>query len=164
MSNSNIIHREIIDLKGSPEQIRAFITAPERILDYYPGGIDGAVIEPGKSFYCHAKAGVSLLEVDQQQSNEQLIVLKVTTAASVRPPYTADRIRAAGFFTMIEDWQLDALGDGTRLTKTWRALEKHKYRWLPMGWIVRRSARAESGKLKAAWDRAADDENCAQLL
>jgi hypothetical protein len=154
-TRSNIVHQEVITLKASPKQVREFILTPARILDYYPSAIDGGIIESGASFYCRGKAGVSLLEVIPSESTEQLLVLKVTTATHIKPPFTADRIKAATFFTMIEDWKLEPAGAGTRLTKTWRDITKKKLRFLPMGLIVRKSAKVESSVLKAAWDRAA---------
>jgi hypothetical protein len=153
-TRSNIVHQEVITLKASPKQVREFIMTPARILDYYPSAIDGGIIESGASFYCRGKAGVSLLEVIPSESTEQLLVLKVTTATNIKPPFTADRIKAATFFTMIEDWKLEPAGDGTQLTKTWRDISKKKLRFLPMGLIVRKSAKAESSVLQAAWDRA----------
>ncbi|MEH6583400.1 MAG: hypothetical protein V7754_15795 [Halioglobus sp.] len=154
-SRSGIVHREVIELQARPEQVREFITTPERILDYYPSPIEGGVIEQGRKIYCLGKAGVSLLEVVPEQSNEQLLVIKVTTASNIKPPYSEERIYAARFFTMYEDWQMEKTTQGTRLTKTWRDIEKHKMKYLPMGLIVRRSAKAESNELRIAWDRAA---------
>jgi hypothetical protein len=151
-SRSNIVHREVIELQASPEQVREFIMTPERIMDYYPAVIEGGVIEPGSSLYCRGKSGVSLLEVMQSQSTDQLMVVKVTSATGLKPPYTAERIRSATFFTMIEDWKLESSGGGTLLTKTWRDIHKRRLRFLPMGLIVRESARAETEILRAAWD------------
>jgi hypothetical protein len=154
-SRSNIVHCEVIELQATPDQVREFIMTPQRILDYYPSPIEGGIIEPGKKIYCRGKAGVSLLELMAQDSDEQLLVIKVTTATNLRPPYTEERILSARFFTMYEDWKLTGTATGTRLTKTWRDIEKHKMKFLPMSVIVRRSARAESNELKVAWDLAA---------
>lgn len=151
-SRKKIIHHEVIDLKITPAQVREFIMTPERILDYYPAAIEGGVIEPGASIYCRGKSGVSLLEIIAGESDEQLLVVKVTTAANLSPPFTAERIKAAKFFTMLEDWQIAPLAEGTRLTKTWRDITKYKYKFLPMGMIVRASAKKESATLKAAWN------------
>ncbi|MEH6568215.1 MAG: hypothetical protein V7709_04005 [Halioglobus sp.] len=154
-SRSNIVHTEVIELQATPEQVREFIMTPERILDYYPDPLEGGIIEPGVSFYCCGKAGVSLLEIIPSESNEKLIVLKVTTATNMRPPYTEERIKSAKFFTMIEHWQLKETTMGTSLTKSWRNIHKYKMKFLPMGFIVRKSARAETRKLKAAWEKLA---------
>jgi hypothetical protein len=157
-SNSSIVHTEIIELQATPAQVRQFIMTPQRILDYYPSPIEGGVIEPGRKIYCRGKSGVSLLEIVSEESSEKLLVVKVTTATGIKPPFTESRIKSAQFFTMVEDWQLEETVQGTRLTKTWRNIEKHKMKYLPMKMIVRRSAKAESKELQAAWDRAAREE------
>jgi hypothetical protein len=157
-SNSSIVHTEIIELQITPAQVREFVMTPQRILDYYPSPIEGGVIEPGRKIYCRGKAGVSLLETVPGASSEELLVVKVTTATGLKPPFTESRIKSAQFFTMVEDWQLEETAQGTRLTKTWRDIEKYKMKYLPMKTIVRRSAKAESKELQVAWDRAARDE------
>jgi len=152
---SRIIHQEVILLAAVPEQVNAFILTPERILDYYPSGIDCGVIDAGRSFFCRGKSGVSLLELEDSQSHERTCVLKVTTSLKAKPPYTAQKIQDAVFFTMYEDWEVEPHGSGSKLTKTWRDLEKHQLRLIPLKLIVKRSAKAESAKLKRAWDKAA---------
>lgn len=152
---SRLVHREIIYLAATPEQVQEFILTPERILDYYPSGIDCGVIDPGQSFFCRGKSGVSLLELDASQGDEKTIVLKVTTSLKVEPPSSALKIRDSVFFTMYEDWQVEPHESGSKLTKTWRDIKKHKLRFMPMQFIVKRSAREESAKLKAAWEKAA---------
>jgi hypothetical protein len=154
-SRSNIVHQEQIELLAPPERVREFIMTPARILDFYPAPIEGGVIVPGASIYCRGKTGVSLMERVSSESSDDILVLKVTTATNIKPPFTAERIRSAVFFTMIEDWELEKTPAGTRLTKTWRDINKYKLKFLPMGMIVRRSARSETAKLKASWDRAA---------
>jgi hypothetical protein len=157
-SNSSIVHTEVIELKVTPAQVRKFIMTPQRILDYYPSPIEGGVIEPGSKIYCRGKAGVSLLETVPEDSSNERLVVKVTTATGIKAPFTESRIRSAQFFTMVEDWQLEETAQGTRLTKTWRNMVKHQMKYLPMKMIVRRSAKAESGELQVAWDRAAREE------
>lgn len=154
-SRSAIVHREVIELEATPEQVREFIVTPERILDYYPGPIEGGIIEAGSAIYCRGKSGVSLLEIDHSASDDRVLVVKVSTASKLAPPYTAERIRSASFFTMIEDWELEPIERGTRLGKTWRDITQRKMKFLPMRWIVRRGAKAETTELKAAWERAA---------
>ncbi len=153
-SKSRVVHREVIELNATPEQVREFITDPERILDYYPDPIDGGVIEAGSAIYCRGKSGVSLLEVVDSESTQDTLVIKVTTASKIDPPFTADKITAAALFSMIEDWQIEAMGQGTRLTKTWRDIDQPRLKFLPMRWMVRKGARAETPRLKAAWDAA----------
>lgn len=155
MPSAAIVHRETILLSASPEQVKSFILTPERILDYYPGGMDCGVIEAGRSFYCRGKSGVSLLELDESQSDDTTCVLKVTTSLKAKPPYNAQKILGNAFFTMYEDWKVQSDGSGSKLIKTWRDLEKHQLKFLPMKLIVRRSAKQESAKLKKAWDNAA---------
>jgi len=144
-----------MELKATPAQVRDFITTPERILDYFPNPIEGDVLDPGRAIYCRGKAGISLLEVDEASSSENLVVVLVSTARGLKPPYTAERIRQATFFTMIEDWRLEPSPTGTTLTKTWRDIHKYKLRFLPMSRIVRAGARSESKTLVECWNRAA---------
>jgi hypothetical protein len=152
---SSIVHREVILLCAPPAQVKEFILTPERILDYYPSAIDCGVIEPGSSFFCRGKSGVSLLELDTSQSSERTVVLRVTTAMKLDPPFTAKKIKDATFFTMVEDWEVEPHELGSRLTKTWRDIKKKRLKYLPLRSIVKKSARAETKKLKLAWDRAA---------
>lgn len=154
-STNKVAHTEVIDLAVSPEQVRDFIMTPERILDYYPDPIEGGVITAGASIYCRGKAGVSLLEVLPEESSDELVVVKVTTALKLKAPFTEERIRAAVFFTMIEDWALTETDQGTRLTKTWRDIKKAKLKFMPMGTIVRKSAIKESHKLRQSWNQQA---------
>lgn len=128
---------------------------PERILDYYPSGIDCGVIDPGRSLYCRGKSGVSLLELDSEASNETKMVVTVTSALKISPPFTAEKIKAGVFFTMVEDWEIEPQGPGTQLTKTWRDIKKSKLKFMPMRYIVKKSARSESAILQKAWDIAA---------
>ena len=146
------IHQEDILLKATPDLVREFIVTPERILDYYPAGIDCGVFEAGKSFYCRGKSGVSLLELDTEQSTKSKLVLKVTTALNLKPPFTPQKIRNHVFFTMVEDWEIQACDQGTRLRKSWRDIKKHKLKLLPIGLVVKLTAKSESSKLKLAWD------------
>lgn len=152
-SGKKTVHKEVIDLQASPDQVREFIMTPDRILDYYPAPIDGGIIEQGASIYCRGKFGISLLELIPSESSDQLLVVKVTTATNIKPPFTEERIKSSTFFTMIEDWAIMKTTQGTRLTKTWRDIKKEKFKFLPMGLIVRKSAREETEKLKSAWNK-----------
>lgn len=151
----SIVHREIISLAGSPDQVAEFITSPECILDYYPSPYDCGVFQPGESFYCRGQSGVSLIERCSPASDTDRIVLKVTSAAKVGRPLTAEAIRQSALFTMYEDWELEPGNPGTVLTKTWRDIEKIRLKLLPMALIVRRSAKSETNKLQQAWDKRA---------
>jgi hypothetical protein len=90
-----------------------------------------------------------------EESSEDKVVIKVTTATRLKPPYTAERIRSARFFTMIEDWELESTEQGSLLTKTWRDVKKYKMKFIPMGLMIKRGAKGESASLKEAWDKAA---------
>ncbi len=152
---SRIIHRDVMEFSASPQQIRRFITDPERIADYYPGLVDFGTFSPGKSIWCSGRSGVSLLEVMEDESTRSRITLEVITSNSVRPPYSAAAIKASAFLRMVEDWELAECAGGTRLTKTWRDVVKYRMKWLPMGFIIRRTAAAEHDKIIEAWNRAA---------
>jgi hypothetical protein len=145
-------------LRATPGQVRSFITAPERILDYYPGGLEGGVLVPGQSIYCLARTGVSLLEVDATQSTADTVVVTVYTARKLNPPYTVESIKSAAFFRMIEDWQIEADAEGTILTKTWRDIEKYRLRFLPLRAIVRAGAKGETQALIDGWNKAAAEQ------
>lgn len=149
------VHQEEILLAAPPSRVREFVKTPERMMDYYPGGISCGVFEAGRSYYCHGRAGVSLVEILPEPASAHCVTLKVTTARGLRPPFSAAAIRQKAFFSMIEDWELYAHGDGTRLVKTWRDIQKYQLRWLPLGWIVKRTAKGESETLRSAWNRAA---------
>lgn len=154
-SKSNIVHTETIELLASPSQVREFIMTPQRILDYYPSPIEGGVIEPNSKIFCRGRPGVSMLAIVHHESNEDCIVVEVTAATGIDPPFTESRIRSARFFTMLEDWHLEETSQGTRLTKTWRDIVKYKMKFLPLGMIVRRAAITESKELRLAWNQAA---------
>ncbi len=150
------VHRESIHLIAAPTTVREFILTPERMMDYYPGGISCGVFEAGKAYFCHGKAGVSLVELVEERKEPALrVTLKVTTARGLRPPFSPDSIRDNAFFSMLEDWELHPDEGGTRLVKTWRDIEKFKMRWLPLNLIVRKTAKGESETLRTAWNRAA---------
>lgn len=150
---SNIAHREVLMLELSPARAREFIMTPERILDYYPGGIGGGVFEAGRSIYCHSDGVISLLERVTDEGENPLTIL-VTSAPLGEPPYTAEGIKSSAFFTMLEDWQLEEEGAGTRLTKTWRDITTAQPD-MDMDAIVRESAKEEGENLVAGWNAAA---------
>src|SRR5262245_34115969 len=149
------VHREVMELRATPEQVREFIMTPERILDYYPAPIEGGVFEAGRSFWCRGEIGVSMLERVEEESTDDCLVILVTTAVGLEPPYTPDAIRAATTFTMIEDWALAAGSDGTTLTKSWRDIEAVGDPPFPLEDAVRETAKGESGTLIERWNEAA---------
>ncbi len=153
-TKSSIIYSVVLELNIKPVLVRQFIMTPERILDYFPSPLDGGVLDPGRAIYCRGKSGVSLLQIDEVNSKDSHVVVKVSTAMKLKPPLTIERIEAAAFFTMIEDWELEETESGTRLTKTWRDIVKKRLRLLPIKAIVRSSVKSESEKLVAGWNKA----------
>jgi hypothetical protein len=135
--------------------VRAFIMTPERILDYYPAPIEGGVFEPGRSFWCRGELGVSMLERVEEECSDDCLVILVTTAIGLEPPYTPEAIKAATTFTMVEDWALAATPDGTTLTKTWRDIHAAEDPPFPLEDAVRETAKGESGVLVERWNAAA---------
>lgn len=154
-SSPNIVHREVMELHATPAQVREFILTPERILDYFPAPLDGGVLEPGKAIYCRGEMGTSMLELIESESSETLVVVKVTTALGLDPPYTRERIEASSTFTMIEDWALEATASGTTLTKTWRDVSAEGPEPFPLADAVREGATHESPQLVEGWNEAA---------
>ena len=61
-----------------------------------------------------------MLERVEAESSDDCVVMLVTTAVGLDPPYTPAAIEAATTFTMVEDWSLAPGPHGTTLTKTWR--------------------------------------------
>lgn len=152
--NNSIAYRDVLPLAIPPALARQYIMTPDRILDYYPGGIGGGVIESGQSIYCYNEAVISLLEIVESEANNIVTVL-VTTAPVMEPPYTAERIKSSGFFSMREDWQLDETASGTQLTKTWRDVHCSDPNMEGMADIVRESAIEEAKHLVDGWNNAA---------
>jgi hypothetical protein len=154
-SQSQIVHTEVMPLTASPAQVREFILTPDRILDYFPSPVDGGVLEPGKAIYCRGEMGTSMLEMLEAESNDELLVIKVTTALGLEAPFTRERIEASCTFTMIEDWALEPDGTGTKLTKTWRDVASEGPEPFPLADAVRQGAIHESVQLIAGWNNAA---------
>lgn len=148
------VHREVMELAMPPARVREFVMTPERILDYYPAPLEGGVFEAGRSIWCRGEIGVSMLE-RLDESTDDCVVVLVTTAVGLEPPYTPDGIRAATTFTMIEDWAVAADGTGTTLTKTWRDVRPNGEPPFLLEDAVRDAAKGESGALVAGWNAAA---------
>ncbi len=151
---SAIIHRDVLQLSVSPEQVREFIMTPERIADYFPGVIDCGAFEAGKSIWCSAKSGVCLLQLVEEESSEFKVTMNVITARKLSQPYSAKAIKANVFMSMVEDWEIEPRGRGTQLTKTWRNVVMHKMKWLPMATLIRWTTKGEHQKLVDGWNKA----------
>lgn len=155
MSATNIIHTEVMELEATPSQVREFILTPERILDYFPTPVDGGVLEAGKAIYCRGEMAVSMLEVLPEESNDALLVIKVSTAFGLEAPFTRERIEENTVFTMVEDWATEATATGTRLTKTWRDVASIDPEPFPIADAVKQGAEHETAALIAGWNAAA---------
>ena len=151
----SIAHQETIELQATPAQVRQFIMTPERILDYYPLGLEGGEFEPGRAYWCSSEMGVSLLEMLPNQCSDDLVVIKVTTAIGLEAPFTRESIEAAAAFTMIEDWALTSAGSGTTLLKTWRDIEMAEGFDFPIADGLVENAKHETDALVEGWNRAA---------
>jgi hypothetical protein len=154
---SKTVYQDVMQLDVAPEQVREFIMTAERIADNFPNVIDYGTFETGKRIWCSGKSGVSLLELIEEESTDKKLTMTVVSANTVKPPYTAEAIRAKPLVTMVEDWEIEANAGGTRLTKSWRKVEKHKMKWLPMKLLIRLTARAEHQKLIDGWNKAATE-------
>jgi hypothetical protein len=155
MSESNIVHSEVMELRATPAQVREFILTPERILDYYPDPVDGGVLEPGKAIWCRGGAGVSMLETLESESTADCLVILVSTAFGLEAPFTRESIEAACTFTMVEDWALEATATGTTLTKTWRDVKANADVGRSLEDAVREGGKHESASLIKGWNQAA---------
>lgn len=154
-SESGLVHRETMELAGTPDQIRRFIMTPDRILDYFPGAIEGQVLEAGKAILCHGGAATSILEVDEAASTPDCLVVLVTSAMGLEAPFSREQVEAAAAFTMIEDWKLTPNGTGTTLEKSWRDVRLMRELPIDMVEAVREGAKHETAALIDGWDRAA---------
>jgi hypothetical protein len=155
MSESKVVHTEVMELRATPAQVRKFILTPERILDYYPDPVDGGVLEPGKAIYCRGGNGVSMLETVESESSDDCLVVLVSTAFGLEAPFTRERIEAACSFTMVEDWALTPTETGTTLTKTWRDVTAIGEMPFLLEDAVREGAKHESAALIEGWNKAA---------
>jgi hypothetical protein len=144
-----------MELRATPVQVLGFVMTPERVLDYYPDPIEGGVFEDGRLIWCRGAIGVSMLErVDDESSGDCLVVL-VTTAAGLEPPYTPESVRAEATFTMVEDWAVAATNDGTTLTNSWRDVRTVVDFPFSIEDAVRETAKGESRALVDKWNAAA---------
>lgn len=141
--------KEVIPIRATPEEVRNCVLSADRILQYYPLGIESGELEPGRSFYCKGRLGISLFEILQSDAN--YILLEVHNATACDPPYTPERLKRAAFFSMLEDWYIEPDTGGTRLTRLWRRIEQRGMRAVPMRLMVQLAARLESRAIRKHW-------------
>ena len=148
---------DVMQVDASIDQVRSFITNPQRIADYYPGIQEFGTFIEGQAIWCRDKSGVTLLEYPQDQKTDSKIVMHVTTSLSAKPPFTIESIKADKFLTLSEDWLLEEKHGGTEITKVWRDVELHKMKWLPIGFVIKRTAKKEHSTLIDGWNKAAKE-------
>lgn len=148
---SKIVHIDVMPIHATQEQVLRFIITPERVMDYYPDATGCGTFIPGQAIWCSNKTGVSLLELIGTPSQNSL-TLKVTAANGLTPPFSIEKIKAKPFLTMYEDFVVDANADGVELTKTWRDVTKHQMKFLPMNWIIKRTAKGEHQRQIDGWN------------
>jgi hypothetical protein len=154
-TDDGLVHREVMELRATPAQVLQFVMTPERILDYYPDPVEGGVFDPGRAIWCRGATGVSMLERVDAESDDDCLVVLVTTAVGLEPPYTPEAIRAAATFTMVEDWAVAASAEGTTLTKSWRDVRTIVDLGFSMEEAVRETSKHESEPLIERWNAAA---------
>jgi hypothetical protein len=148
-TRTNDAIKEVIRIRATPEEVRQCILSANRILQYYPMGNASGDLEPGRSFYCKGRLGVSLFEI--LRSDPDYILLKVHNATACNEPYTAERLKQAAFFSMLEDWHLEDDAGNTKLTRLWRDFEQHSMKMLPIRLLVQLTAKLESLAIKKHW-------------
>ncbi len=154
-ANDGVVHREVLELRATPAQVREFIMTPERILDYFTAPMEAGVFEDGRSIWCRGRMGVSMLERVEDESSDDCVVILVTMALGLDPPYTPEGITAATTFTMVEDWALATNPEGTTLTKSWRDVKVKTPLPFALEDAIRESAKGESHLLVEGWNEAA---------
>ena len=74
---SKTVYQDVMQLDVAPEQVREFIMTAERIADYFPNVIDCGTFETGKRIWCSGKAGVSLLELIEEESTDKKLTKEI---------------------------------------------------------------------------------------
>ena len=154
-TEGGLVLREVMELRATPAQVRAFVMTPERVMDYFPGAVEAGTFEPGRSIWCRGETGVTMVELVENESNDDRVTILATTAMQAEPPFTPESIRAAALFTMFEDWEVEASADGTTLTKSWRDVETRVDLGFPLEDTIRETALTETEPLIERWNAAA---------
>lgn len=143
--------KEVITLTTDIQTVRRFICTPERILDYYPGGIAAESVENGQGIICRARYTTSLLELVKVTGSH--IQMRVHNVVSFNQSLSANQIRGKSFFMMQEDWYLEESEkpSETVMTKVWSNITMQKFKFLPIEAVVKSTAKKESVILKEAW-------------
>ncbi|CAA0079664.1 Uncharacterised protein [BD1-7 clade bacterium] len=156
-STHSLIYRDTFHLQASAAEIESFITAPEKVLAYYPLPRFTDVIEPGQSLIVSGWTGASLIEIipvpanHQDTNSRQTIALRVSSALVFRHPITVEKIRQNAFFIMDEVLTLSPEKDHTIMEKAWINPQQPRLKWLPMPLFVRFTAKSEHAKITRHW-------------
>jgi hypothetical protein len=92
------------------------------------------------------------------------LVFKAYNCVASSKNRSADAFKQQAFFTMFEDWQLQAhgkTGEQTRVIKTWRNLEQQRLFFIPKSLLiasVKLTAKLERRVLVRSWNREARKE------
>lgn len=150
-----VVHREVIELRATPEQIREFIMTPERLVDYNPHAVDCGVLEPGHSVWFRTEASVVMVERVEDECHDDKVVVEATVAPGLVPPFTADDVRAGRIMSLMEDWDLQETPDGTIATKTWRDVVTFVELPFDVEDGIRELAKTETAPIVEHWNVAA---------
>mmetsp|Transcript_14801 Transcript_14801/g.27844 ORF Transcript_14801/g.27844 Transcript_14801/m.27844 type:complete len:154 (+) Transcript_14801:104-565(+) len=150
-----ILYEGTTDIPATVSEVSRWITDPEKILLYAPSPIEGKRLE-GEKLWIRLKTGVSLIEKTnvEEKGDKVVITVKVTASTFTNTPTSEEEITDHSLMSFFEDWHLEPstiLENGTRIVKVWRDIEKHKLRWLPLGWLVIQSAKKDIDKMKEVW-------------
>jgi len=156
---SNFKLTDVMQVQASIDQVRSFITDPERIADYFPNVQSYGEFVPNESLWFVDKFAATLLEYPPELRTDKKIVMQVTTNNNKSSARSPDEIKAAPLLSLTEDWELEETDNGTQITKIWHSVELHKMKWFPMGWLIRRTAKTEHDILINAWNAAALRKN-----
>lgn len=155
---SDVIYKDVMQLNASVEQVRSFILNAERVAEYFPNLIEFGELpaeDGGTANWFRDKSAVSLLEYPRDQCTDTKVVMHVTSSRKAKLPFSIESLKADPLMSLKEDWLLEPSNGGTQLTKIWYGEAMHKMKWLPIRFIIRRTAKSERGALITAWNRAA---------
>lgn len=164
----SLISYDQFTLPHSPQQIAHYITNAEKVKAYYPFGLDAWQLSDqqilckglfGNAFieqveqtnFASIAAGYDSLLPEGIAADAVVITTQVFGLFKADPNKSIDALRASAFFTMFEDWILAPCEQGTKVTKTWRDLDKHQLKLVPLAAIVKHTGKSEQKKLLKAW-------------
>lgn len=158
MDEGGLVHREVFELRATPEQVRRFIVTPERIMDYNPPAIEAGMLEEAHSVWFRTSQSVTMVERIEDECTDECVVVRATVAPGLAAPPTAEAVRSAATITLFEDWEIQATELGAMVTKSWR--DARAFIELPysLDEAIRETAKAEGPALVENWNAAAQRE------